>query len=174
MFQAQFEQQLQHEYINHQKTRTKQAWIDWMVERKPVAFLTITQPDRNFFITDDQHVQNVNGLLYRVNYKLFNKRFKRGEKHLHGWGVIEHQANGIPHTHMLIENDDVSIERLHSAIQSNVGSPTSRLNRIFEMNGIILKPVAQADEEIDHLAGYLQKEMKGFLIIDQDGLEQPM
>jgi len=181
----------------------KQHWIDYVSDQKPHTLLTITFRNLKKYKNPDIAVKTINNLLYLTNSSIFRKIYNRQEDSLKGFGVMEYQANEMPHFHLLLTNDicprkleevikkhlkkfhfenaDISAkEQKALSTRASQGAPRWAIKAMAQHH--IKKipimhenglDVSPITETPERVADYLLKENSEFLLLTHDGITLP-
>jgi hypothetical protein len=102
------------------KNKLHDFWTQYIKGKGPQFLVTITiKESKHGILQDEKFVSLMNDLFYLMNSMHFRKRYQRGEQHFSGLAVLEHQSNGMPHLHILIENEDITVEELKELLECN-------------------------------------------------------
>lgn len=138
----------------------KQAYAIFAFNKRPTVLLTLTVKEPkgkygNGLVSENTLLNKANLLLKWVNADLYGRKFLKNGKGLQGFGSIEKQSNGQPHTHLAITSPVPPKQFLK--LKKSLFEKIKKID-LFEASGTDVRMIDTGDVDYWRVGGYIAKE----------------
>lgn len=137
----------------------KQAYSIFAFEKRPSVLLTLTVKEPkgiygNGLVSENTLITKANMLFKWVNADLFGRKFLKRGRGLQGFGSIEQQTNGQPHTHLAITSQ-IPPKRFLK-FKKSLFEKIKKID-LFEANGTDIRMIGTDDADYWRIGSYITK-----------------
>lgn len=163
-----------HETTAFTRDALKKGMSKWVFQSMPSAMLTVTvqephlrrrNDDGRWLVPDSTLLKKTSELLHYVNSAVFGKSYRKRNKGLVGFGVLEYQKNSQPHFHLVITNS--MPPKLFKKIKKKLLEKVKKFPLLNE-SGVDFRMIG-GDEGYWRIGGYLAKD-GSLLTLGLDGV----